>query len=391
MSSLAAERDRIDEIDAQMLQLVNERRPLQACLEAFRYPVLTLPNEIVSEFFMHLLPVYPLRPKLQAPPKLAQVCRKWRQIAVSTPSLWRAISVVLDQQKLEEQLCLLETWLDRSGSCPLSISLADDGENGVVGLADVNRFLRAIFAHRSRLEYLELSAPIGDSNVHLFQQEMPLLRNLEMLTERFDVEVPTPVFHAAPELHAVTMLHFHIGAVLPWSQLTTLVCQWIDYTGCATVLELAVNLVHCDLAHLDIEHLGSTALAPLQCLESLTVRSARSLTHHIADARCLLSVLTLPALRRLQIPEELLGLDPIQKLASFISRVGCSLQELRVIAPTLPRDTYRAAFSSIPTLLFTAGSDHSGPPSDADADEDEDDEGYSDEPSDGDEDWSDDY
>ncbi|KAJ7641164.1 hypothetical protein FB45DRAFT_712335, partial [Roridomyces roridus] len=57
-------------------------------------PVLTLPNEITSEIFVHFLPPYPVCPPmtgLDSPTSLTHICRQWREIALATPKLWRAI------------------------------------------------------------------------------------------------------------------------------------------------------------------------------------------------------------------------------------------------------------------------------------------------------------
>jgi hypothetical protein len=95
MSTLAAASDSEDvaDIPALIQTLTIEKRPLRAQLDGYKYPILTLPTEIVSEIFIHLLLPYPMRSKLKLPTILGRVCRKWREIARSTPALWRAITV----------------------------------------------------------------------------------------------------------------------------------------------------------------------------------------------------------------------------------------------------------------------------------------------------------
>ncbi|KAJ7704604.1 hypothetical protein B0H17DRAFT_1193807 [Mycena rosella] len=125
---------RIKGMETQILELQHavgapqqEKDSVQGHLDAYRYPVLTLPNEIMSEIFVHFLPVYPYRSPLigpRSPALLAQICRKWRDIALSTPELWRAVKLTLyKKRRFEQQLHLLESYLERSGSCPLSIEL----------------------------------------------------------------------------------------------------------------------------------------------------------------------------------------------------------------------------------------------------------------------------
>jgi hypothetical protein len=60
-----------------------------------------------------------------------------------------------------------------------------------------------------------------------------------------------------------------------------------------------------------------------------------------------------PALRTLHVTEDVLGASPIGTLASFISKSGCSLQEVRITRHRwVPEDVYREAFPSITTFSF---------------------------------------
>ncbi|KAJ6610358.1 hypothetical protein B0H10DRAFT_1811711, partial [Mycena sp. CBHHK59/15] len=89
-------RARILDLDAAIIQqkLVLEkidadRRSVQLQLDTVTYPLLTLPNEITSEIFMHCLPAELEQPRQsQAPILFLRICRAWREIARSTPGLW---------------------------------------------------------------------------------------------------------------------------------------------------------------------------------------------------------------------------------------------------------------------------------------------------------------
>ncbi|KAJ7649873.1 hypothetical protein FB45DRAFT_1075650, partial [Roridomyces roridus] len=97
---------------------------------ANKYPILTLPAEITSEILIHFLPkdrefIPPVG--CQSPSFLLRICRQWRDAALATPPLWSSIDLQLDgttrESVIKQQLKLLETWLQRSGSFPLSIRL----------------------------------------------------------------------------------------------------------------------------------------------------------------------------------------------------------------------------------------------------------------------------
>ncbi|KAJ7244348.1 hypothetical protein C8J57DRAFT_1015246, partial [Mycena rebaudengoi] len=81
----------IASLEAELCPIRDERKALQDELDAYKYPVLTLPLEVVSKIFLQFVPVYPdVAPAIGflSPARLGQICRQWRGIAFSTPSLW---------------------------------------------------------------------------------------------------------------------------------------------------------------------------------------------------------------------------------------------------------------------------------------------------------------
>ncbi|KAJ7875869.1 hypothetical protein B0H14DRAFT_43874 [Mycena olivaceomarginata] len=81
-------------------------------------PMLGLPHEMLAEIFYNFLPIYPMCSGLvglQSPTLLSHVCRRWRNIALSLPRLWRAIKLDIVREPHPQQLDLLRTWLGRSG------------------------------------------------------------------------------------------------------------------------------------------------------------------------------------------------------------------------------------------------------------------------------------
>ncbi|KAJ7701687.1 hypothetical protein B0H16DRAFT_1640572 [Mycena metata] len=92
MGSSAADRARLEEIEVEVLNLQRsigilraEEKQVKKRLNSRYYPVLTLPNELVSEIFLHFLPEYPRCPPMcggLSPITLTQICRSWREIAI---------------------------------------------------------------------------------------------------------------------------------------------------------------------------------------------------------------------------------------------------------------------------------------------------------------------
>ncbi|KAJ7909679.1 hypothetical protein B0H13DRAFT_2330136 [Mycena leptocephala] len=176
LAALEVDRARVADLEAQISHLERslsalreEKTLVQERLDSYKYPVLELPNEIVSDIFMHFLPPYPLFPPLiglLSPTLLTQICRRWREIALGTPALWRAISSYHESIHIPYDLVIhaFDTWLNRSGCCPVSLRFdANDSQ------MDVAEFLAMVVPHRARWEHLKLSSkpshlPILDPN-----------------------------------------------------------------------------------------------------------------------------------------------------------------------------------------------------------------------------------
>jgi hypothetical protein len=241
---------------------------------------------------------------------------------------------------------MLESWLNRSGGCLLSIQIPVDYLE-----PHVEDILEAIIPHRARWEYVKLTVLL--SHLIDIQGPMPLLRQLNIRVEFNDVETPAIAFSEAPLLRAVSLNDFtYPPGFMPWSQLTSLTLLATTPIECGPVLEQTINLVHCeliicgwDLIYHDIK---------LGCLESLTLAEF----DHGDPVVDYLDTLILPALRSLQVPDTFLTSgptpsDPIVTLTSFISKSGCKLQEVLIAGErSIPKDAYRKAFPSIPKFSF---------------------------------------
>ncbi|KAJ7019460.1 hypothetical protein C8F04DRAFT_895091, partial [Mycena alexandri] len=117
------------------LEILNENKTLllQQLAVVATFPVLTLPVEITQEIFIQCLPFDQCRPfvtqvETYTPLTLLGVCREWRDIALSTPELWAALSLHFDPvpsgvsaPKLNQVNAYIEKWLDRATNRPLSL------------------------------------------------------------------------------------------------------------------------------------------------------------------------------------------------------------------------------------------------------------------------------
>ncbi|KAJ7041604.1 hypothetical protein C8F04DRAFT_1079365 [Mycena alexandri] len=355
---LAARRARIADIDAKVLELQRsiqflqeDRAPLQDDLDAYRYPVLTLPPEIVAEIFMHFLPGYPHPAPttgLDSPTVLTQVCQTWRQLALSTPSLWRAVTLCVEKTDIPPQdgqlLLMTAASLARSGSCSLSVELISERP----GWRGLDPFVDLITTYSNRLEHLKLRS--SPSLLRLINGPLVSLRCLTLCTWKELYDDPHLQL-SAPLLQKVAIQHYHtaLRALIPWAQLTVLVIASIPSQQCGRVLALAVNLVYCEFT-ISRQTQESSASTPLTMhhLETLVLRVQWPKSYPVLG---LIDVLTLPALIRLNITEVLLEPSPTITLSQFISRSGCRLQKIHLTEASVLADDYHQA---VPTAEFSS-------------------------------------
>ncbi|KAJ6463980.1 hypothetical protein C8R45DRAFT_505504 [Mycena sanguinolenta] len=363
-----AERTRIEQLDAQILDLENTlqtlrdaRNSLQQRLDGYTYPVLTLPPEIVADIFGHYLPPYPLCSRAfgpRSPTTLGRICHSWREIAFSTPTLWRSISLYLaSDTDLPKRLECLQNWLTLSRSCLLSIRLEGPSQHDL----DLSPFIAAIVLHSARWEYLKLDLPV-DYQHHGLQglRACDSLRSLSVCGGWWGHDWNP--FTEAPQLRALGFEQFHAKPTpcFGWAQLTTLRMHLIPPPRLMDILHHAVNLVHCRLTIL--VEANSITDAILINPKRLLLSYLETLVVLVRDERWTVdrpaltgwfNLTTFPALRRLQVSNQLLEPKPLATLIALVSRSGCRLQQLHINDnpdPELIKEC-RQALPSIPSVV----------------------------------------
>jgi hypothetical protein len=187
-------------------------------------PVASLPNEILSAIFEAGC----LLPRLQKPEPsfeilVSQVSRRWRDVAIGTPSLWTNVVV-----SNSGSACFAEAYLMRSGTLPLDLQV-DISYNPLMKLATgiiaphasrwrrlclrcqhicaIFEWFHSIFA--SRLEFLQISLAegIADDGEELseasrvFVGGTPSLQTLRL--QGIGLQ------HCTPQSATLTTLHLH--------------------------------------------------------------------------------------------------------------------------------------------------------------------------------------
>ncbi|KAF7361225.1 F-box domain-containing protein [Mycena sanguinolenta] len=284
-----------------------------------------------------------------SPSTLTSICRKWRELALATPKLWRSISLLsnFDQRQTSfPQGVIVDMWLSRSRCCPLSLSI-DDYSDGVYDHLSRTDIIPLLVPHRARWEHLNLRLITRDGFI---QGAMPLLRHLN-LTGSNNPVILAP--HDVPQLRTVVLSGAVVAKVtLLWAQLTCLTLRFALLSQCVPILLQAPNLVRCELWNvqetLDSDPYPDITLPHLELfvLKDHTVPGMMS---------GLLGACIVPALRTLEVTDQFFGRNSIESLKSFVSTSGCQLQEIRITTNADPnnfRETLRAAFPSIPNVFF---------------------------------------
>ncbi|KAJ7458736.1 hypothetical protein B0H11DRAFT_2060813 [Mycena galericulata] len=339
----------IDSLQRSIDSLRIERDKCHKELATFKYPVLSLPNEITSEIFTQFLPSYPERLNLfgsLSPSFLCCICRQWRDVALSTPVLWNALRLDLNLPRLyERQLHLLELWLQRSGGCPLSLELLHDHRTPDDSTAS---FVKAIVHHAHRWEEIHLILP--QNEFHHIAGPMPLLRNVfvgptDYPRFREPGVGPVVLFVQAPKLKDVT--HYWtfdpFTITLPWSQITTLTATLVEQEATAILRDTPAIEECCFWMYSGAQAAEPLLpVPPLFCLRSLSLLLPHDDKSPVSMGR-FFAVLKLPALESITVFEPFLGADPIAALSTL--RPSGYPRWIEILSPNRFPDTERYAAS----------------------------------------------
>ncbi|KAI5896094.1 uncharacterized protein SCHCODRAFT_02491071 [Schizophyllum commune H4-8] len=300
-------------------------------------PIQTLPNELLSEIFRHVLqnsPARGVRPHPRDPVViLTAVCSRWRAVAAADRRLWTSIDASYSRTQPANPLTTRRI-IAYSANLPLDLRLWLPSHTGA--LADAHAIL---CAHHRRWRCVDADVFRFGAflEAHGATGGMPMLEHLcvhNSHTEKEELAYILP----APRLRSVALhspFPFVCSYATPWGQLTA-------YSGPVvvdgvSVLHRLANVETCELVGqvVDDAHGEPIELPHLRALR----------VSHTAHLRLLVA----PGLEVLEVPNEAQSLPAI---ASFLDRSRCSssgdcssLSELRCSVDMLPK---------LPSLLLLA-------------------------------------
>ncbi|KAJ7660809.1 hypothetical protein DFH06DRAFT_380049 [Mycena polygramma] len=316
---LAQLESEIEGLRTKLSHLASARDSVLETLNLIVYPILTLPNEITAEIFLHYVSNPPRAlhlpdsyRTLTAPPLLASVCRVWRHVALNLQAIWSNIRV-----DSLTKVSLLQCCIARAGRHPLVLAVSfKAGQN-------VDDTIAVLAPYSAQWETFKCRLPL--SQLGCLTNELrgctPLLRKLMLECDGGGTNHRRmTAFSEAPQLREVDVSGhgISIGLIsLPWAQLTHLTCRRNNPVKIVEMLHRTTHLEKLVLfnPHSSPTTLASSVLLPyLHTLELLHV-------DHLAD----LGRLTLPALKTLAV--EGLGSSPLlQTLLQLLARSGSQLR-----------------------------------------------------------------
>ncbi|KAJ8089079.1 hypothetical protein AAF712_009283 [Marasmius tenuissimus] len=352
--ALKAIESQIRELSASMKSLKRTRARMAEKKRLYRYilhPIRRLPPEILTEIFRIRTfgdidlndTEYPgSLDTRKAPWMLGQVCRAWRSVAASTPSLWAKINVSWWRDTISASCALslealLSIQLKRSQDQHISLSLETSDDRLQ------QKFLSMLCSRASQWRTARLKSSIDSLNC--LRDFRGAFRSLKLLEIRFipvsdvwtsDGISPLCAFEDCPSLTELKLrgkspILLQRGARIPWRQIIRYEARsgnrWLEEPGSHS--QILPKLERVEVCVLD--SISNNETATLQLLPSpLKLCFLHTLVINIADSPgmdSLLSWLVLPTLCVLRL---VTGFSHPEKLVEFLDRSQCSLEELAI-------------------------------------------------------------
>ncbi|KIM41467.1 hypothetical protein M413DRAFT_57011, partial [Hebeloma cylindrosporum] len=120
---------------AEIQRLQEKKAAIQKSIDSYTImlsPMRRLPTDILREIFYRCLHSTrnPIISATEAPMLLTRVCSLWRSVALTSPNIWAALHIPhpdlhkIVSEVMERRCQVVKEWLERSGSCLLSLSIS---------------------------------------------------------------------------------------------------------------------------------------------------------------------------------------------------------------------------------------------------------------------------
>lgn len=353
------------QLQAQLSTVI--KRHHDACVRINRYQAALssarlLPPELVRRIFLLCTEGYNVKaspsPNI-APLSLAQICSGWREVAVTTPELWKDIAFQADSPRsITNFKELAQVWFSRCYTKPVSLAFSSNCQLETAQ----NLLLDVVAPYSTYIESLELR--VATAFFRAFTEyppeAFPRLRCIRFHGTRTDHHLQggwrlwdsaTAPFQFAPHLKEVfisipeTRVNLE-DMNLPWSQLSSLhLAESIVAPGAMLrVLALCSNLVSCSVRLVADSVISSVMDVTLPSLASFSLHME---TGELADFLRCLSVPAIQSLSLHLVPNATWHPDA---LIHLLSRSQCRLDHLSISGLTIDPDGFIELLHIVPTL-----------------------------------------
>ncbi|KAI6033316.1 hypothetical protein EDC04DRAFT_2706424 [Pisolithus marmoratus] len=144
-----------------------------------RAPISCLPSDVLGIIFDEsrraLSPWAGIRRPLPIEVQLSHVCRKWRQVALSTPSLWNTLRIPILHRETA-----IRSYLDRCNQCPLSVQLGPQLSDRRIMDVIISELIPRIAQFRELILDIEDRQELYSLLYHLVNTAAPCLQRLKI-------------------------------------------------------------------------------------------------------------------------------------------------------------------------------------------------------------------
>ncbi|PPR03435.1 hypothetical protein CVT26_007902 [Gymnopilus dilepis] len=317
----------------------------------------SLPVEIISIIFIDYLEgVTCFGPRTAL--KLGKVCRRWREIAWSTPELWTDLTMHPRHATSRTHVELAEEWLCRSGTRLLAIKFSchrDDWDCPWKAVLDgCEQMLEVLGRHSDRWCSVTLDVPSSHlEGFRALSGPLSALHHLSLTAAWEDYEdfrVPDyPRIAAFSKSAPRTVKLSCIKVDLDWRLVTKLTLDFVDIAEILHIFQTASSLIECTLE--EVSDHGSDYSSAVRCglivcpmLETLTVCFY---DEYSSEVFC--SAVSLPILNTLSIQ----GHDSMlfmEDLILFLTQSSCALKCLIINESDYEQHSFADLALHLPSL-----------------------------------------
>ncbi|KAF8151589.1 hypothetical protein B0H34DRAFT_134316 [Crassisporium funariophilum] len=284
---------------------------------------------------------------------LGQVCRHWRAVIWSTPFIWSYVSLQLSSSpgRFQTQVELLGDWLERSGTCPLTIELFYSGHSQMHShLVQNLTELLATNAHRCQVVDFALPSQWYANVVKYNFTILTTARCEDLVSESAGEKGKSNVFQFAPLLENIHLLASEIFIVnIKWERLVQISLQHVTLEECFFVLAKTPNLTYCCVAELNSGHDVTGTEVELRFLKDLVI-----LDPPWPYVDRLLGHMVMPSLESLHISPR--ADFEFLSLPAIVDHAGCRIQPLKLDNIKLKSSTREQEIlhflHALPSLVF---------------------------------------